>query len=113
MKTYQLLENLTFHEAHPYAEPLSVDGQGRLLRFMLKPGQSIREHNVPSSPFVVVILQGRGIFTGADGVEQAVGPQTLLEFAPGEIHSVRAQDEELIFVGILQPVPDNLYGRDQ
>jgi quercetin dioxygenase-like cupin family protein len=110
MKTYPLLENLTFRAQNPIAEPLSVDEQGRVLRFMLEPGQAIREHLVPSSPFYIVVLQGQGVFTGEDGVEQTAGPQTLLAFAPGEKHSVRALDEALVFVGILHGVPDKLYG---
>jgi quercetin dioxygenase-like cupin family protein len=112
MKIYQLLENLTFHPDNPYAEPLSVDGQGRILRFSLRPGQSIREHQVPSSPFIVIVIKGHGIFTGAGGEDQKVGPDALIEFVPGETHSVRALDEELIFVGILHTVPDRLFGQN-
>jgi quercetin dioxygenase-like cupin family protein len=104
MNTYQLLQNPSFRDQNPIAEPLAVGQHGRILRFMLKPGQSIREHNVPSSPFFVVVLQGQGIFTGGDGQEQQVGPNTLLTFEPGEEHSVRALDEALVFVGLLQPV---------
>src|SRR5688572_24176329 len=44
MKTYPLLDNLTFRAQNPIAEPLSVDEQGRVLRFMLEPGQAMREH---------------------------------------------------------------------
>ena len=110
MKTYPLLDNLTYRDQNPIAEPLSVDGQGRVLRFMLQPGQSIREHQVPSSPFFVVVLQGQGVFTGAEGAELTVGPDTLITFAPGEKHSVRALDEALVFVGILHSVPDKLHG---
>jgi quercetin dioxygenase-like cupin family protein len=111
MKTYDLLDNPTFRDENPIAEPLAVDEQGRVLRFMLNPGQAIREHNVPSSPFYVVVLQGRGIFTGGDGREQEVGPNTLIAFRQAETHSVRALDETLIFVGLLHPVPESAYGR--
>jgi len=57
MKTAQLLDKLEFHDHHPYAQPLFLDDQGRIIRFMLKAGQSILEHNVPHSPFYVVILR--------------------------------------------------------
>lgn len=67
MKTAQLLEKLEFHDPHPYAQPLYVDAGGRIIRFMLKAGQSILEHNVPHSPFYVVVLQGHGIFKDAGG----------------------------------------------
>lgn len=63
------------------------DEDGRVIRFMLQPGQSISEHNAPSSPFYVVVLQGRGMFAGADGVEQSFGPNDLLVFDKGERHA--------------------------
>ncbi|HET7091067.1 MAG TPA: cupin domain-containing protein [Anaerolineae bacterium] len=105
MKTMHLLEGLEFHDKNPNAEPLHVDKNGRVLRFMLKPGQSITEHSAPSSPFYVVVLRGQGMFAGGDGQEQKLGPNTLLIFDPGENHVIRALDEELVFVGFLQGVP--------
>lgn len=105
MKTAQLLDKLEFHDPHPYAQPLFVDDQGRIIRFMLKAGQSILEHNVPTSPFYVVVLQGHGIFKGGDGQEQPVGPNTLVIFDPAENHSVYATNEDLIFIGVLHGVP--------
>ena len=106
MKTAQLLENLEFHDKHAYAQPLFVDDNGRVIRFMLKAGQSILEHNVPNSPFYVVGLQGHGVFKGADGQEQPIGPNTLLIFDPAENHSVYAPDEDLVFIGVLHGAPN-------
>lgn len=105
MYSMNLLQALEFHDANPNAQPVYVDKDGRVLRFMLKSGQSIREHNAPDSPFYAVVLQGHGLFSGADGQAQRVGPYDLLIFAPGESHEVKALDEDLIFVGFLQGVP--------
>jgi quercetin dioxygenase-like cupin family protein len=104
MESVQLLKNLVFQDKGPIALPVHVDPNGRAILFTLKPGQSIREHNVPSSPFFVVILKGRGVFTGGDGVEQTFGPDTLLIFDTGEVHSVQASDE-LVFIGFLGGAP--------
>ena len=104
MKITNLLENLTFGSKDSHAEPLHADTQGRAILFTLKPEQSIREHNAPSSPFFVVILKGQGAFTGGDGVEHACGPNTLLVFDAGEQHTIRAIDE-LVFVGFLHGAP--------
>ena len=104
MKSVNLLENLTFGDKDAHANPLHVDQQGRAILFTLKAGQSIREHNAPSSPFFVVVLKGQGIFTGDDGSEHACGPNTLLVFDAGENHAIRAVDE-LVFVGFLHGVP--------
>ena len=101
MQTAQLLADLVFHDKNANAQPLFVDQQGRILRFTLKPGQSIREHNAPHSPFYGVVLKGEGMFAGGDGKEQRLGPNSLLIFAQGENHQIRALDEELVFIGFL------------
>ncbi|GIK36843.1 MAG: hypothetical protein BroJett011_06760 [Chloroflexota bacterium] len=104
MKSLQLLEQLEFHNKNPYAEPLHVDKEGRVLRFTLKPGQQVIEHNAPDSPVYLVVLKGRGLFAGGDGQEQAFGPNALLIFDPGENHSIRAVAEELVFIAVLHGV---------
>ena len=101
MQTAQLLADLVFHDKNANAQPLFVDQQGRILRFTLKPGQRIREHNAPHSPFYGVVLKGEGMFAGGDGKEQRLGPNSLLIFAQGENHQIRALDEELVFIGFL------------
>lgn len=101
MKSLQLLEHLEFHDKNPFAEPLHVDKVGRVLRFTLKPGQQVIEHNAPESPVYLVLLKGRGLFAGEDGQEREFGPGTLLIFDPGENHTIRAVTEELVFIAIL------------
>ncbi len=104
MKVTNLLENLKYGDKDPHAEPIHADQEGRAILFTLKPGQSIREHNAPSTPFFVVVLKGQGVFTGSDGIEHICGLNTLLVFDAGENHSIRAVDE-LVFVGILHGSP--------
>lgn len=101
MKTIQLLENLEFHDKDPYAQPLHVAKTGRILRFSLKPGQEVVEHSTTDSPVYLVVLQGHGYFTGDEGEEAQFGPNSLLIFEPGERHSIRAEDEELVFIAFL------------
>lgn len=105
MKTFQLLENIEFHDKNPYAQPLQVDEDGRILRFALKPGQTVQEHTAPHSPVYLVVLKGNGIFAGADGTELKFGPNTLLTFKPGEPHKIQALDEELVFMALLHEAP--------
>ena len=104
MKRINLSENWEFDDRGPRAEPLHIDKHGRAFLFTLLPEQTIRAHNVPSSPFFVMILAGQGIFTGEDGVEQVVGPNTLLVFEPSEQHTVRALND-LVFIGFLHGAP--------
>ncbi|OJX43853.1 MAG: hypothetical protein BGO78_02495 [Chloroflexi bacterium 44-23] len=103
MEIINLLENWQFNPKGAHAEPLHVDKDGRAILFTLEAGQSIREHNSPSSPLYIVILKGKGSFSGGDGVEQTVGPNMLLVFDPAENHVIRALDE-LVFVGFLHGV---------
>lgn len=108
MKTMPLLEGVKYGEQEPHAEPLYVDKDGRVILFTLKPGQSIKEHNAPNSPFYVVVLKGEGMFAGGDGNEELIGPDSLLIFDPKENHTIRALREELVFVGFLQGATGNI-----
>lgn len=108
MKTTRLLEGLVFDDKNPHAAALYVTKYGRAIRWTLEPQQSIKTHEVPQSPFFVVILQGQGWFSGAEVKEERVGPNTLLVFEPGEAHNLRAEGERLVFVGFLQGAPGNV-----
>ncbi len=105
MKTDLLMENWEFHDKNPYAQPLFVSQDSRILRFALRPGQTVREHQAPHSPVYIVVLKGQGMFAGADGKEQMLGPNTLIVFEAGENHSIRALEEDLVFVTFLHGAP--------
>jgi quercetin dioxygenase-like cupin family protein len=102
------MTDFEFRDPDPYAQPLHVSPTGRVLRFMLKPGQSVREHNAPHSPVYIVGLTGQGMLAGGDGQEQSIGPGSLFIFEPGESHSVRSLDSELVFIAILHGIPPEL-----
>jgi quercetin dioxygenase-like cupin family protein len=101
----QLLEGLEFDEKRAHASPLFVDEAGRVLCFTLRPGQSLKEHASPGSPLYLVVLKGRGMFAGGDGKERSLGPGSLSILDRGEAHSIRALDEDLVFLGILHGEP--------
>ncbi len=105
MKATNLLEDLKYGEKDPHAEPIYSARDGRAILFTLKPGQSIREHKAPSTPFFVVVLKGKGLFAGGDGDTHTYGPNTLLVFDAGENHLIRAINEELVFIGVLHGSP--------
>jgi quercetin dioxygenase-like cupin family protein len=108
MKTTNLMKEIQFNNADGHAEPIYVDRQGRALRFALKPRQSFKKHNSPNSPFYAVVLKGKGMFSGSDGKEIKCAPNALLIFEPGENHTIRALDEELVFIGFLHGEPSNV-----
>jgi quercetin dioxygenase-like cupin family protein len=107
MKATNLLQGVQFSEKDAHAEPLYVDKLGRAIRLALKPGQTMREHNAPNSPVYIVVLKGQGMFAGGDGKETRCIPNALLIFDPNENHTIRALDEELIFVGFLHGASSN------
>lgn len=100
MRTIELVQNVTFNERNAHAESLHSNEEGRALRFALLPEQEIATHEAPSSPVHLVILRGRGLFTGADGVERECSQGMMVVFDSGEKHSVRALDEKLVYVAI-------------
>lgn len=95
------MDKVQFNEANVHAEPIYVDKMGRALLFALRPGQATKEHNVPLSPVYFVVLKGRGMCKGGDGKEHGIEPNTLVVMNPGENHTVRALDEDLVFLMVL------------
>lgn len=105
MNTCSLLSDVAYHDDNPYAEPLLVTPNSRILRFALRPGQVVREHTAPSSPVHLVVLKGKGRIAGEDGIEHDCGPNMLITFEPGEKHSLRALEEEFTLVAFLHGAP--------
>lgn len=87
-------------------ERVFVGKDSRALLFCLRAGQSVKEHNAPHSPVNIVVLKGHGLFAGGDKKESLLGPNALLVIAPGESHTIRAVDEDVVFLVILHGAPD-------
>ncbi len=107
MKFINLRVNWMYNPQGPHAALLHADRNSRAILFTLRPGQTIREQNMPGSPLYVFILKGRGIFTSGNGEEQTVEPNNLLVFDPEEKHTVRALNE-LVFIGFLYNISEPL-----
>jgi hypothetical protein len=45
------------------------------------------------------------MFSGADGKEEQYGPDTLITFDASENHSIRALNEDLVFLAFLHGAP--------
>lgn len=103
MKTVGLLDSLEWHDSEGAgrAQALHYDEHGRALRWTLRPGQVVKEFTTQQTPIYVVVLQGQGMFSGADGQEELRGPSSLVIFDQGEKHSARALDENLVLIAIL------------
>lgn len=105
MRTFDLFESLEFTERNAHAESLHSNEEGRALRYAFLPGQRIEPHEAPHSPVHLIILQGRGMFAGAAGVERECSQGMMVAFDAGESHTVRALDEKLVYVAIYNENP--------
>lgn len=105
MRTFNLLTDIKFNERNAHAESLHSNEEGRVLRFAFLPEQRLEAHTSPHSPVHLVVLQGRGNFAGADGVEHECSPGMMVAFDAGEGHTVRALDERLVYVAIYKENP--------
>lgn len=105
MEYVKLLDNIKYNDTHPIAQSIHADKNGRILQFALKPGQELKEHSSPSSPVYIVVLKGEGMFKSGDGSDRIAGPGSMVIYDVDEKHSVKAGEDELVFVAILHGAP--------
>lgn len=105
MRTFNLYKDIEFNERKAHAQSLHSNEEGRALRFALLPEQEIKDHEATHSPVHLVVLQGKGMFTGADGVERECEAGMMVVFDAGETHSVRALDDKLVYIAIYKENP--------
>ena len=105
MEYVNLLDDIKFNQSHPIAQSIHADKNSRILQFALEPGQEVKEHSSPSSPVYIVVLRGGGTFKDGDGNEKLAGPGSMIIYDINEKHSVKAGEEELVFVAILHGSP--------
>ena len=84
-RSISLSDGLEYHDKHAYAQPLLVDAAGRILRFTLRPGQMIEEHEAPDSPFYLVVLKGHGYLPGPTASRSDSAPTRCWSLTPGNV----------------------------
>jgi quercetin dioxygenase-like cupin family protein len=91
--------------AHRYASALLHDEpNARVVGFRLEPHQQVPEHTSPAT-VLVLVTEGEGTFTGADGVAAVLAAGQSAAYAPGEPHGIRAGDVALSFLAVITPRP--------
>lgn len=63
----------------------------RLLVFRIEPGQQVAPH-VSEATVLLTVISGSGTISGPDR-ETTAGPGTVVAYAPGELHGMRADGE--------------------
>lgn len=79
------------------------DADARLVTFRIEPGQEVKPHTSTSS-VMLSIVSGHGTVTGADG-ERPVRAGELVIYARGELHGMRAAEEQLVILAMIAPRP--------
>ena len=75
----------------------------RLVVFRLAPGQAVAPHT-STSTVLLTVLAGSGTLSGADEERRCVAGD-VVAYAPGELHGMRAHDEELLLLATITPRP--------
>lgn len=101
MKTIQALEELAFSDKGPFAQQLSSDDVGKIVRYTLKPGQELDETHAPFLPRHFIVLKGEGVFKNEAGTEQQCGPGSVIVFNPKEDNTIIASGDDLVVLGFL------------
>ncbi|HEY9426280.1 MAG TPA: AraC family ligand binding domain-containing protein [Gemmatimonadaceae bacterium] len=86
------------------ATALMHDAPGaRLVVFRIEPGQQVAPHT-STSTVILSIACGGGIILGAEG-ERTVRAGEIVVYEPGELHGMRALDEQLVIMAAITPRP--------
>jgi quercetin dioxygenase-like cupin family protein len=76
----------------------------RLVVFRLAPGQQVPPHRNVST-VLLIVLEGEGVLSGADGEERVCGAGDTVAYAPNETHGMRAAGSELLLLAVITPRP--------
>lgn len=89
----------------PASAVLHDEANARVVEFRLQPGQRVPPHR-SGSTVLVVVVDGRGSFEGAEGAAARLGPGEAVAFEPGESHGIVAdQGVALGFLAVIAPRP--------
>lgn len=107
MKAFDILEvaagAVTANPARPASAVFHDSADARLLVFRIEPGQQVQPHTSPST-VVLVIAAGSGVVSGAEG-ERTARAGDVIVYASGELHGMRAGDEQMVVFAVVAPRP--------
>lgn len=87
-----------------YASGLLHDeANARIVAFHLAAGQCVPPHSSDST-VVVLVTEGSGVFSGADGSTTLQAGECAV-YAAGETHAIDATDSALRFLAVITPRP--------
>ncbi len=75
----------------------------RLIVFRIEPGQQVQPHTSPST-VILFVASGTGVVSGAEG-ERPARRGDVIVYASGELHGMRADDEQLVIFAVVAPRP--------
>lgn len=96
-------EAVSAQPSRPATALLHDVADARVVVFRIEPGQEVAPHT-STSTVLLSVISGRGTVSGASG-ESAVSAGDLVAYEVGELHGMRAGDEQLVLVAIITPRP--------
>lgn len=96
-------EAVSAQPSRPATALLHDVADARVVVFRIEPGQEVAPHT-STSTVLLSVISGRGTVSGASGAS-AVSAGDLVAYEVGELHGMRAGDEQLVLVAIITPRP--------
>jgi quercetin dioxygenase-like cupin family protein len=107
VKAYDLLAEaaraVSARADRPATAVVHDSADARLVIFRIEPGQTVAPHTNPSTVTLSVIA-GSGNVSGAEG-ERSVRAGQIVIYDPGELHGMRAGNEQLVILATIAPRP--------
>ena len=72
----------------------------RLVVFRIEPGQEVATHTSDGT-VLLSVMSGTGTVRGGDDESRQVGPGSLVAYAPGEMHSMKAEHERFCLLATI------------
>lgn len=105
MQSCNLIESISYGEDRFVMELVHESENMKVLTFTFKAGQElpVHQHNIDGE-LTIVVLEGEGLFLGADGATIPTSRGGLLISEIREPHGVRAVTDMKILVTIAPPI---------
>ena len=92
--------SIPFQEKRPATKILHAREGARIVSFSVDAGQSIPSHVNPGSVSLLV-LEGRGTFTGGEGAAAELGAGDMVTYEPNEPHGIESRGGPLRFIAFI------------
>ena len=107
-RIYEISEYAVSGEDQPVKTPVFSTDSINGVVWVIRPGQTLAKHAHDQSVDVWICIQGEGIFYPTPGEQMPFRAGQIVVNHKGECHgATNSGTEDIIFVGVLAPVPSD------